>query len=289
MSHLSPNIYGSAVPSAGAPPPPSYMRSPPDHARPQPESPRTIILSNLPPDQEIDLALLHSLIRGGKIEYSHYDPVRRTFAVHFMYPKDAVNYISWVASQGNVYLNDNEIFFDLVPSPAPVPSIFLTQGNVSRKLYLGGIPSEINARALCSMFERYGVIEYVKIVWERKCGWVAFCRIADAFDALRFIRQDEPVFRRSRIEYGRDDCDGGMQEILEGGGVSINARKDVDIVIGRFKHLGRRSSGSAVAPPPPPMHDSRPPLGSAMPLVRGENPLPSYLPPRARPGELRTH
>ncbi|KAK9243503.1 hypothetical protein V1506DRAFT_382981 [Lipomyces tetrasporus] len=289
MSHLSPNVYGSGVPSARPPPPPSYMRSPPDRARPPPESPRTIILSNLPPDQEIDLALLHSLIRGGKIEYSHYDPVRRTFAVHFMYPKDAANYMSWVASQGNVYLNDSEIFFDLVPSPAPVPSIFLSQGNVSRKLYLGGIPSEINARALCSMFERYGVIEYVKIVWERKCGWVAFCRIADAFDALRFIRQDEPVFRRSRIEYGRDDCDGGMPEILEGGGVSINARKDVDIVIGRFKHLGRRNSavGSAAGPPPPPpsMHDSRLPLAS----IRADNPPLSYGPPPPRPGEVRTH
>ncbi|KAK9457339.1 hypothetical protein V1511DRAFT_453574, partial [Dipodascopsis uninucleata] len=204
-------------------------------------APRTIILSNLPPQAEIDLALLHSLIRGGKIEYSQYHSLKHTFSVHFVYAKDAVAYITWIASQGNVYLNDREIFFDLVPSPLPVPNVFLQQ-NVSRKLYLGGLPSDLNARTLCSMFERYGEIEYVKIVWERKCGWVSFCRIADAFDALRFIRSDEPIFRRSRIEYGRDDCDGNMQEILEGGGVSINARKDVDLIIGRFKHLGRRQN-----------------------------------------------
>ncbi|KAK7208631.1 hypothetical protein BZA70DRAFT_274247 [Myxozyma melibiosi] len=240
-------------------PPPARYRSPPpegdrrdrdrdrsSHPAPAHDGPRTVILSNLPPDEQIDLALLHSLIRGGKIEYSHYDPHRRTFFVHFMFPKDAAAYMGWVASQGSMYINEYEIFLDLVHSPAPVPGIFLSQSNVSRKLYLGGIPPDIHARRLCTMFERYGVIEYVKIVWERKCGWVSFCRMADAFDALRFIRQDEPVFRRSRVEYGRDDCDGGMQEILEGGGVSINARKDVDITIGRFKHLGRRESA---APP----------------------------------------
>ncbi|KAK9466725.1 hypothetical protein V1512DRAFT_247937 [Lipomyces arxii] len=267
MSRMSPNNYGGASTAQ------QYMRSPPDRSRSlaQPQTaastdgPRAIILSNLPPDEEIDLALLHSIIRGGKIEYSYYDPVRRTFAVHFMHSRDAVNYISWIASQGSVYINDCEIFFDLIPSPAPVPAIFLSQSNVSRKLYLGGIPTEITSRVLCGMFERYGVIEYVKIVWERKCGWVSFCRIADAFDALRFIRQDEPVFRRSRIEYGRDDCEGPMNEILEGGGVSINARKDVDIVIGRFKHMGRRQQANdprslgrlveqrdSLPPPPPP-------------------------------------
>ncbi|KAK9451422.1 uncharacterized protein V1518DRAFT_408509 [Limtongia smithiae] len=212
------------------------------------EGNRTIILSNLPPDQEIDLALLHSLIRGGKIEYSHYDPMRHTFTVHFMRAQDAASYMNWIAGQGNVYINDKPIYFDLVLSPAPVPSLFLGQANVSRKLYIGGIPSDIDARRLCAAFQRYGEIEYVKIVWERKCGWVAFCRIADALDALRFVRHDDQNFRRSRIEYGRDDCEGSTQEILEGGGVSINARKDVDIVIGRYKHLGRKP----VSPPPPP-------------------------------------
>lgn len=242
------------------------------------DAPRTVIFSNLPPDEQIDLALLHSLIRGGKIEYSHYDPHRRTFFVHYMHPKDAAAYMNWVASQGSMFINEYEVFLDLVPSPAPVPDIFLSQGNVSRKLYLGGIPADINAPRLCAMFERYGVIEYVKIVWERKCGWVSFCRVADAFDALRFIRQDEPVFRRSRIEYGRDDCDGSMQEILEGGGVSINARKDVDIIIGRFKHLGRRPSEQS-------NHDLESPRDHGI-----RSPPPEIIPPSgyAPRSEIRT-
>ncbi|KAK9461937.1 uncharacterized protein V1516DRAFT_673352 [Lipomyces oligophaga] len=208
---------------------------------------RTVIMSNLPPDEQIDLALLHSLVRGGKIEYSHYDPSRQTFFIHFMQARDASNYLTWIKKQGKVYLNDYEVYFDLVQSPAVVPPLFLSQSKVSRKIFLGGLPAEINARGLCAMFERYGVIEYVKIVWDRKCGWVSFCRIADAFDALRFINMDFPITRSVRIAYGKDDCEGKLREILEGGGVSINARKDTDIIVGKYKHMGRRITGLPVS------------------------------------------
>ncbi|KAK9476683.1 hypothetical protein V1514DRAFT_162694 [Lipomyces japonicus] len=278
--HSSPVNYGNATPSISNqgtyPPLPSQARSRNEDRPRALEEPRAIILSNLPPEHEVDLALLHSLVRGGKLEYSHYDPVRNTFTVHFVYGRDAVKYYSWITSRGGVFLNDNAIYFDLVQSPAPVPLIFLSQTNVSRKLYLGGVPHDLNARVLTAMFERYGVIEYVKIVWERKCGWVSFCRIADAFDALRFIRQDEPLFRRSRIEYGHDDCEGGMQEVMEGGGVSINARKDVDLVVGRFKHLGRRpelASPSLQPPPPPPNYHHVP--GQRLSPVPTHYPLPT--------------
>ncbi|KAK9471675.1 uncharacterized protein V1510DRAFT_380315 [Dipodascopsis tothii] len=206
---------------------------------------RTVVMSNLPPEAEVHLALLHSLVRGGKLEYTHYDAVSGTFAVHFMQAKDAEAYMDWMAAQGTLFINDFAVKLELRPAAHAVPPFIAGQTNVSRKLYLGGIPTDMNARVVSDMFERYGVIEYVKIVWDRKCGWVSFCRAVDAAEALRRIKQDENVFRRSRIEYGRDDCDGAMQEILDGGGVSINARKDVDLVIGKFKHLGRRPPGPA--------------------------------------------
>lgn len=61
----------------------------------------------------------------------------------------------------------------------------------TRALWVGNIPANINPSALKSLFQSFGVIESIRILSHKNCGFVNFERQEDAVRARKFLQNKE--------------------------------------------------------------------------------------------------
>ncbi|KAL0082221.1 armadillo-type protein [Phycomyces blakesleeanus] len=84
------------------------------------------------------------------------------------------------------------------PTPTPTPT---------RSLWLGNISSSVTAPDIAAIFDCYGPIESIRIIFDRECAFVNFAKVEDAIEARSHFQPqaDDPRLGHVKLGFGNPE------------------------------------------------------------------------------------
>ncbi|KAI8894466.1 hypothetical protein BC833DRAFT_530588 [Globomyces pollinis-pini] len=167
------------------------------------ECARTLYFGNLP--NEYLLSEFLDLIRGGSIESIKHLVEKNCIFITFLDPN--------VASQIYDEMNNSKILFKgeeikvgwgKPSAVSPTIQDYVMKG-ASRNVFLGNMESFMTPEWLKNEFERFGSIDTIKVISDKKIGFVHLTSINSAINAVNSLAREDP-FSHMRLYYGKDRC-----------------------------------------------------------------------------------
>ncbi|KAJ3150146.1 hypothetical protein HDU89_003234 [Geranomyces variabilis] len=90
-------------------------------------------------------------------------------------------------------------------SPIPPPIMAAVQGGASRNVFVGNIDDGVNEATLAQDFSRFGPIDQIKILAEKRIAFIHMASIVAAMKAVQNL-SNEARWSSRRINYGKDRC-----------------------------------------------------------------------------------
>ncbi|KAJ3186179.1 hypothetical protein HDU85_007619 [Gaertneriomyces sp. JEL0708] len=164
---------------------------------------RTIYLGNLPP--LITYEEVINLVKGGTLEQVKVLEDKNCAFVTFVDAAAAQAFHSEYQSR-RLHVGSQEIKVGW-GKHSTIPSTILgaIQSGASRNVFIGNIDETITEATLQNEFGRFGAIDQIKILAEKRIAFVHMASIAAAIKAVNNLPND-PRWANRRINYGRDRC-----------------------------------------------------------------------------------
>lgn len=169
---------------------------------------RTVYLGNLHPDSLIEE--ICNVVRGGLLQTIRYLLERHVCFITFIDPIAAAQFFAMCHLNGLTIHNRRvKVGWGKHSGPLPNPIALAVSLGASRNIYIGNIERELESvfdePKLRKDFGKFGEIEQINFLPEKKCAFVNFTNIANAIKAIDGIKMNEE-YRNFKINYGKDRC-----------------------------------------------------------------------------------
>ncbi|ORZ13192.1 hypothetical protein BCR42DRAFT_493262 [Absidia repens] len=164
---------------------------------------RTVYLGNLAPDTQISDIL--DQIRSGVLETVRPLPEKNCVFLTFV---DAGATAHFYHQGFRRLLTIKGMEFKLgwgKPSDLPTNIGLALQHGASRNVFLGSLDENVSEDVIREDLKRFGTIEHVRLLREKKIAFVHFLSIANAIKCVNNL-PNEDEWQNRRISYGRDRC-----------------------------------------------------------------------------------
>jgi RNA recognition motif. (a.k.a. RRM, RBD, or RNP domain) len=169
----------------------------------RPESMRTLYFGNLPPD--LDVGEFLNYIRGGILDEVKYLYSKNCIFVTFVDAAVAAScYLEYQKTPLSFEGYDCRVGWGKPSSMHPTVRQQILKG-ACRNVFLGNIDADVTAEDLFNEFQKYGAVDCIKVLPEKRIAFVHMCSIAAAIKAVSILGED-PMWIHRRIYYGRDRC-----------------------------------------------------------------------------------
>lgn len=179
---------------------------------------RSVYLGGVEPSVGAQELLDH--VHCGLIDSIKIFPDKGCAFISFVDPSAAQIFHREVAT-GKVTLRDKELKAGWGRvKPLPPDIILALEHGVTRNVFIGGIDPSMDSNFFRQEFSRFGDVEHVKVLPEKKVAFVHFTSLNSALKCVNSI-QKEPSYSRFKINYGKDRCNKRSENLgFFGGGAS---------------------------------------------------------------------
>lgn len=209
-----------------------------------PQPCRTVYVGNIPSD--VSATAILDKVRCGTIEAYRALPEKNCAFLAFLDAREAAIFhkeATQAAAAHRFVVNGHELKVSW-GKPSPVPQHVIREvqeHNATRNVFIGDIdPTVDTEERIRKRLEKYGAVDNVRIMAEKRIAFVHLCSISDAIKAVRELSHDRE-WQGRRINYGRDRC------APVGSAVSLAARHKSE----GLDTLTRAESPGLVAQPQP--------------------------------------
>ncbi|ODV62816.1 Mrn1p ASCRUDRAFT_16699, partial [Ascoidea rubescens DSM 1968] len=169
---------------------------------------RTVYLGNLHPDSSIEE--ICNVVRGGLLQNIRYLNERHVCFITFIDPIAAAQFFAMCHLHGLTIHNRRiKVGWGKHSGPLPNPIALAVSSGASRNIYIGNIEKDLETvyseAKLRKDFSKFGEIEQINFLPEKKCAFVNFTNIANAIKAIDGIKTNND-FKNFKINYGKDRC-----------------------------------------------------------------------------------
>ncbi|KAI8906360.1 hypothetical protein EDD86DRAFT_193086 [Gorgonomyces haynaldii] len=165
---------------------------------------RTLYFGNLP--QSITFETLLNHVKGGVIEHVKLFLERNCAFITFMDASTAAQVFAESQVRRFMILGSEVRVGWGKASAAPAHIVTAVQQGVSRNVFVGHLDGDLLVESyLQSQMEVFGALDCVKILHDKRIGFVHFTSIANAMKAVATLSID-PKWHHRRLFYGRDRC-----------------------------------------------------------------------------------
>ncbi|KAJ3328964.1 hypothetical protein HDU76_008922 [Blyttiomyces sp. JEL0837] len=124
-------------------------------------------------------------------------------------PASALNFFA-DAQAKRLVINNQEVKLGWgKPSQCPPTIMAAVQNGASRNVYIGSLDDTMTEHVLNHELSKYGIIDQIKILLEKKIAFVHLNSVAAAMKAVNALPA-EPLFVGKRVNYGKDRCGGAI-------------------------------------------------------------------------------
>jgi RNA recognition motif-containing protein len=211
-----------------------------------PQPCRTVYIGNIPND--VHASAILDKVRCGTIEAYRSLPEKNCAFVAFLDAREAAIFhkeATQAVAARRFTVNGQELKVSW-GKPSPVPQHVVREvqeHNATRNVFVGDVdPTADTEDRIRARLEKYGAIDNVRIMPEKRIAFIHLCSISDAIKAVRELSHDRE-WQGRRINYGRDRC------APVGSAVSLAARHKSETM--ESLGLPRAESPHAVAQPQP--------------------------------------
>lgn len=168
---------------------------------------RTIYLGNIPPGTSAEEVLNH--VRSGIVETLRLVPEKCCAFISFLSHASAAHFFA-DAQLKKLSIKGNELRIGWgrsSPLPAPL-SLAVTHDSASRNVYLGDLPKDITEDEIRRDVERFGPIDCIKLIKEKRIAFVHFLSIGIALKCVTQLPNEKNWGPESgrKVNYGKDRC-----------------------------------------------------------------------------------
>jgi RNA recognition motif-containing protein len=175
----------------------------------QANSMRTVYLGNIPNDISISEIIDH--VKTGPIQAIRPLLDKNGMFITFLDTASA-NQFFHEAQQNRLTIQGNELKIGWgKPSTISTTIQDAVQLGATRNVYLGSLDESITESELRQDLSRFGHIEHVKIITEKKIAFVHFLCITNAVKCVNTLPH-EPKWQSKRINFGKDRCNRLQQQ-----------------------------------------------------------------------------
>ncbi|AOW02922.1 uncharacterized protein YALI1_C21755g [Yarrowia lipolytica] len=165
---------------------------------------RTVYLGNVPTECTPEELLNH--VRSGMVENVRMLPEKTCAFVSFYDQNSAAHFHSdAILKKLTIHGQDIKIGWGKPTTVHPSIAIAVSQEGASRNVYLGNLPDEMDQAALRDELAKFGPIDTVKLISDRKYGFVHFLSISTAVKVVQQLKAD-PIWSQRKVHYGKDRC-----------------------------------------------------------------------------------
>lgn len=169
---------------------------------------RTVYLGSLHPDSSIEE--ICNVVRGGLLQTIRYLSERHVCFITFIDPIAAAQFFAMCHLHGLTIHNRRvKVGWGKHSGPLPNPIALAVSSGASRNIYIGNIERDLEniyvEPKLRKDFGKFGEIEQINFLPEKKCAFVNFTNIANAIKAIDGIKMNED-YKNFKINYGKDRC-----------------------------------------------------------------------------------
>ncbi|KNC96864.1 uncharacterized protein SPPG_07696 [Spizellomyces punctatus DAOM BR117] len=164
---------------------------------------RTIYLGNLPPLVSYEEVI--NIVKGGSLEQVKILEEKNCAFVTFV-EATAAHAFHADSQAKRPHIGTQEIKVGWGKHSTIPPTILAAiQGGASRNVFIGNIDEGVTEPMLTQEFGRFGPVDQIKILFEKRIAFVHMASIAAAMKAVSTLPNDSRWANR-RINYGKDRC-----------------------------------------------------------------------------------
>ncbi|KAJ3104564.1 hypothetical protein HDU97_009076 [Phlyctochytrium planicorne] len=172
---------------------------------------RTIYIGNLPPGTPMEEVMSH--VKGGIVEQVKILEDKNCAFITFVEASSAFNFMNESQSKRITFNGqDAKIGFGK-PSPCPPMIQTAVSNGATRNVFIGSVDDSMTDTFLLAELSKFGAVDQVKILAEKRIAFVHMASIKDALTAVMSLQSDQK-FRGRRIHYGKDRCAYNNQPVL---------------------------------------------------------------------------
>lgn len=189
---------------------------------------RTVYLGGIPPSITLEEILNH--IKGGVIEQVKHFPEKNCCFITFLDANVAAAIFAEAQTRRFVIAGCEVKVGWGKQSNIPPNIVHAVMNGATRNVFIGNIDEGVSEPFLKHEFEQFGVVDHVKILYEKRIAFVHMASISQAMKAVSALQLD-PKWMMRRVHYGRDRCaPNGTNPLasLPPGLLSANVLKDRD-------------------------------------------------------------
>lgn len=169
---------------------------------------RTVYLGNLHPESSIEE--ICNVVRGGLLQTIRYLSERHVCFITFIDPIAAAQFFAMCHLHGLTIHNRRvKVGWGKHSGPLPNPIALAVSSGASRNIYIGNIEKDLESTysepKLRADFGKFGEIEQINFLLEKRCAFVNFTNIANAIKAIDGIKMNDD-YKNFKINYGKDRC-----------------------------------------------------------------------------------
>lgn len=164
---------------------------------------RSVYLGGVDPNASAEEIL--NQVHSGLVDSIKILPEKGCAFISFVDPLSAQMFFR-ETTLGKLVIRDREVKVGWgKPKPLPQEVLHAVEGGATRNVFIGGIDDSMNEAFFRKEFERFGEVEHVRVIPEKKVAFVHFTSLNSALKCVSTI-QKEPSFIRCKVNYGKDRC-----------------------------------------------------------------------------------
>jgi RNA recognition motif-containing protein len=183
-----------------------FMQAPANNNSP---TNRTVYFGSLPPGTTVEEVL--SNVKGGAIEQARMLDEKNCAFITFVEAPPAFNFFN--ECQGKpIIIGGQQVKIGWGKPSFCHPSVLTAyHAGATRNVYIGNIDEVINEQVLMTELSKFGPIDQIKILHDKKCAFIHMTSLSNAIKAVQTL-PSEPLFAGKRVNYGKDRCNPFAQQ-----------------------------------------------------------------------------
>ncbi|KAJ3113836.1 hypothetical protein HDU96_002878 [Phlyctochytrium bullatum] len=172
---------------------------------------RTIYIGNLPAGVTVEEVMNN--VKGGIVEQVKILEDKNCAFITFVEATSAFHFMT-EAQTKRINFNGQDAKIGWGKASACPPMIqTAVAGGATRNVFIGSVDETMTDAFLHAELSKFGPVDQVKILQEKRIAFVHMANIKDALTAVMTLQSD-PKFRGRRIHYGKDRCAYNNQPVL---------------------------------------------------------------------------
>ncbi|KAJ3204735.1 hypothetical protein HDU67_009346 [Dinochytrium kinnereticum] len=172
---------------------------------------RTIYIGNLPPGTSLEEVM--NYVKGGVVEQVKILEDKNCAFITFVEATSAFNFMNESQAKRIVFNGQDAKIGWGKASPCPPMIQTAVAGGATRNVFIGSVDETMTEAFLHAELSKFGPVDQVKILQEKRIAFVHMANIKDALTAVMSLQSDAK-FRGRRIHYGKDRCAYNHQPVM---------------------------------------------------------------------------